>query len=249
MFGVLLGVGFGGSGEGVNYFGDDPVVNSVVVGIFELVGGILVGVIIGFFLRLFTKAPSLVKTVCSFGLAYGVVLVSGILRLSGLGFLATITLGSVAGMKWGEGSIEVEKHISYLWKVLQVFLFGLIGALVDLGDLERDLVLGGVVVIAVGLIFRIPTAFSAVCKSGLTTKEKLFVSVVWMAKATVQAALGGVALSIAEEEDMDNDYLRIGRIFLNVAVLCILLTAPVGAVLTALLGPRWLNKATVVPES
>ena len=87
-----------------------------------------------------------------------------------------------------------------------------------------------------------PTAYCAVLRTELNIKERLFIMIAWMPKATVQAALGGVVLGRANDID-DDDLIDIGMIFLTVAVFCILITAPIGAVLTAILGPKLLNKS------
>jgi hypothetical protein len=78
--------------------------------------------------------------------------------------------------------------------------------------------------------------------TNLNSKEKLFVGVAWMPKATVQAALGGVVLGLAENEDLGSDYETWGLQILTIAFLCIVITAPIGAILTAFLGPRLLEK-------
>lgn len=62
-----------------------------------------------------------------------------------------------------------------------------------------------------------------------------------MPKATVQAALGGVVLGQAEKGDNDDNITQ-GENILTIAVLCILVTAPIGAILTAFLGPLFLHK-------
>lgn len=90
--------------------------------------------------------------------------------------------------------------------------------------------------------FRMTGAYLAVSKAGLLTKEKLFVVIAWMPKATVQAALGGVVAGLAEDLNSSKDVVETGKVFLTVAVFCILITAPIGAVLTALLGKKLLTK-------
>jgi hypothetical protein len=72
--------------------------------------------------------------------------------------------------------------------------------------------------------------------------EKLFVGIAWMPKATVQAALGGVVLGLAESNDLGSDYERYGLQILTIAFLCIVITAPTGAILSAFLGPKLLAK-------
>lgn len=78
-------------------------------------------------------------------------------------------------------------------------------------------------------------------------KERLVIVCSWIPKATVQAAIGSVVLDKAREEIEANspdreDYEDYGNFFLTAAVISIVLTAPIGAVLTNSLGVKWLNK-------
>ena len=245
MFGVFVGVAFGSSGDsGHNLFGDSQLLNSLLIGPVEIIGGILAGVVLGMGLRLLTNTKTFIKSIVSFVAAYSIVFVSGLFGMSGLGFLGTIAMASTASMKWEEEAEHVEDQISVLWKFLQIPLFGLIGASIYFSELEGDVILKSIGVVLIGLCFRIPAAFSAVSKTGLINKEKLFVAIAWMPKATVQAALGGVVLGRAEESDLSSEYLDTGTIFLTAAVFSILISAPLGSILTAYLGPKLLEKGT-----
>ena len=72
---------------------------------------------------------------------------------------------------------------------------------------------------------------------GLSRPERLFVALAWLPKATVQAAVGAVALDAAESDGAEDR----ARVVLTVAVLAIVMTAPLGAVLIAVFGPRLLT--------
>lgn len=63
----------------------------------------------------------------------------------------------------------------------------------------------------------------------------------WIPKATVQAALGGVFLEEAIAENI-KEYIEPGHQILTTAVLAVVLTAPLGAILTNTLGPKWLSQ-------
>lgn len=99
-------------------------------------------------------------------------------------------------------------------------LFVLVGAAVDLTYVVSA---GGAAILAVcaALVFRMAGVFCCLIKTKLTKKEKLFCMVSYTPKATVQAAIGAVPLSMG---------LACGHKVLMVAVLSILLTAPFGAV-------------------
>ena len=79
----------------------------------------------------------------------------------------------------------MELYISHLWKFLQIPLFGLVGASIYFSDLEGVLILKSIAIVLIGLVFRLPAAYTAVMGTELDVKEKLFVAIAWMPKATV----------------------------------------------------------------
>ena len=106
----------------------------------------------------------------------------------------------------------------------------------------------GLLVLVVGLSVRVVVSFFCVLGGGLTTKERLFVALAWLPKATVQAAIGGVAFDAATKMDPENEsrelFLQLGVMVLTIAVLVILITAPIGAVAIMLSAPKLLNKTS-----
>ncbi len=101
----------------------------------------------------------------------------------------------------------------------------------------------GVVVLVIGLTIRIIVSFFAVSCSDLNLKERLFVALAWLPKATVQAAIGPVALDQAKSmNEPDPEKLDLGLKVLTIAVLVILITAPIGAIAIMLSAPRLLEK-------
>jgi solute carrier family 9B (sodium/hydrogen exchanger), member 1/2 len=76
--------------------------------------------------------------------------------------------------------------MGHVWTIFQPLLFGLIGAEVRLELIELSAAGMGLAVLGIGLLFRIAATFFVVFRMGLTLKEKLFVTVAWIPKATVQ---------------------------------------------------------------
>lgn len=167
---------------------------------------------------------------CAFGLKRG--------GFSGASALAVLVLSVLAACRWGKKTAKlVAGTMGQAWNtVAQPLLFGLVGAAVSLGDLDARLVGLGVGMLACSLTCRCVVTFLAVGGKGLRKEERLFAALAWMPKATVQAAVGAVAL---DEATTDADEDR-GRDVLALAVLSILCTAPVGAVVISLTGPRLL---------
>ena len=103
----------------------------------------------------------------------------------------------------------------------EVFLFVLVGATVNIGYLSH-VGLKAVVLICGALIFRMAGVFVCLLGTDMNGKEKLSTMMAYTPKATVQAAIGGIPLAMG---------LPCGNIVLTVAVLAILITAPLGAFL------------------
>ena len=106
-----------------------------------------------------------------------------------------------------------------LWVAAEVFLFVLVGATVNIGYLGK-VGIKAIIVIVGALFFRMLGVFVCLLGTSLNRKERLFTMMAYTPKATVQAAIGGIPLALG---------LACGDIVLTVAVLAIVLTAPLGA--------------------
>ena len=123
---------------------------------------------------------------------------------------------------------------SKLWVCAEVFLFVLVGATVNIGSLKNTGVMA-VALILLALVFRMLGVFICLIGAKMNMKEKLFTMISYTPKATVQAAIGGMPLAIG---------LACGDIVLTVAVLAIVITAPLGAFFIDLTYKKFLNKAS-----
>jgi len=171
-----------------------------------------------------------VSVTCSFGLKKA--------GMSGASALAVLVLAAAAGYNWGSPtSKQVAATYGQIWNhIAQPLLFGLVGAAVSVKSLEASVVGIGIGMLACSLLVRCAVTFLAVGGQGLRTQERFFAALSWMPKATVQAALGAVAL-----DEATNDAERsMGRDVLAIAVLSILCTAPAGAVVISIMGPKLL---------
>ncbi|XP_060028325.1 sodium/hydrogen exchanger 9B2 [Erinaceus europaeus] len=228
-------------------FATGSTVFNVLRGGLEVAVGVVGGVLLGFFLQYFPSSDQAAAVMWKrAGLALGLAVlgVFGSLRLGlpGSGGLCTLVLAFLAGCGWAGAKAEVEQVVGMAWTVAQPFLFGLIGAEVSIASLRPETVGLCVATLGAALLLRVLTTFLMVCCAGFNTKEKLFISLAWLPKATVQAAIGSVALDTARAhgEKQLEDY---GMDVLTVAFLAILTTAPVGSLLIGLLGPGLLQKS------
>lgn len=143
----------------------------------------------------------------------------GVVSVSGL--LAVVSMACVVKIKSPTSvSQRLSEKFGKLWIAAEVLLFVLVGAAVDV---RYTLGAGGaaVLMIACALLFRAVGVCLCVAGTKLTGKERLFCVIAYLPKATVQAAIGSVPLAMG---------LSCGPIVLSVAVLGILITAPLGAI-------------------
>ena len=142
----------------------------------------------------------------------------GTIPVSGL--LAIMSMGIIIKQKYDVLASRLSIKYNKLWLGAEIFLFVLVGAVVDL----KYVVSAGVasILLIVGaLLFRMLGVAFSLIRTDLLKKERLFCMLAYTPKATVQAAIGAIPLSMG---------LDCGNTVLTVAVLAILITAPFGAV-------------------
>lgn len=114
---------------------------------------------------------------------------------------------------------RLSSKFNKLWVVSEIMLFVLVGAAVDIQYAVKAGIAPVFLIFSV-LIFRMTGVFVCLLKTKLNIKERAFCMLAYMPKATVQAAIGGLPLAMG---------LSCGNIVLSVAVIAILITAPLGA--------------------
>lgn len=197
----------------------------------SIVLGILLGAIAGFILSLFFETAyahkhyvrNSMKVIVVLGTAFLLMAIEtwleGIVSLSGL--LAVMSMACVIKLKSTPSvSFRLSEKFGKLWLAAEVILFVLVGAAVDIRyTLDAGIAAVGMILIA--LAFRCVGVSLCMLKTPLNKKERLFCVIAYLPKATVQAAIGSVPLAMG---------LPCGQIVLSVAVLAILITAPLGAI-------------------
>ena len=154
----------------------------------------------------------------------------GIVPISGL--LAIMSMG-VALYKWYNVlAVRLSSKYNKLWVAAEILLFVLVGATVDLNYVATAGLLS-VCVVVFAMMFRMAGVFCCLLKTKLDKKERGFCMVAYTPKATVQAAIGGVPLSMG---------LACGNQVLALAVIAILITAPFGAICIDKLYKKLLKK-------
>ena len=188
--------------------------------------GVLVGAALGLLLAFFFQKVHMrdsIKVLLILSLSFLLVALEdaleGIVPISGL--LAVMSLGIALQRKRDVVAKRLSLKFSKLWVAAELLLFVLVGATVDL-HYAYAAGLSAVILIFGVLVFRMAGVWCCLLRTKLIFKERLFCMFAYMPKATVQAAIGSVPLAMG---------LSCGNIVLTVAVLAILITAPLGAFL------------------
>lgn len=225
LFTVFLGLAAGGA---VNI---PAAVLSVPI---SIIAGIAAGIAAGYLLSFFfsrhhTSIRATEKTLIL--LVCGTLLVSVGDSLHFAALLGLMTAGFVILERHETIAHELSRKLAKIWVFAEIILFVLIGYALDpVVALEAG---GkGVMIIALGLVFRSLGVFIATARSPLSWRERLFCAIAYLPKATVQAALGSVALTRGIPE---------GKTILAIAVVSILFTAPLGLLGIRFFGNRLLK--------
>jgi NhaP-type Na+/H+ or K+/H+ antiporter len=227
LFTIFLGMYGGGTVNLWAKLGEIPV---------SITLGILVGVIPGYFLyRLFTKydwrPPK--RTLMVLGVAIILtwietacekwVPIASLLGVMAIGFIILEKSEPIAHI--------ISQKLKKVWVFAELLLFVLVGAQVNVKVAWHG-GLAGTLVILVGLLFRSVGTYISLIGTPLNLKEKVFCVIAYIPKATVQAAIGAVPLAAG---------VASGEVILAVAVLSILLTAPLGAIGIIIFGEKILD--------
>ena len=217
--------------------GDDVSVMSFVNIPISIVLGIVAGLLVGFLLAKYFEKMHIrdtVKVLIILSVSFLLVAAEDALTTS-ITFSALIAVMfiGIALQKHREPIVKrLSAKYNKLWVGAEVFLFVLVGTTVDIEYLG-NVGPGALLVILGALVFRMLGVFVCMLGTSFQSKERLFTMMAYTPKATVQAAIGGIPLSVG---------LACGDIVLTVAVLAIVVTAPLGAFAIDCTYKRFLKK-------
>lgn len=225
MFSVFTGLA---QGNGVSAVSFIRIPVSIIL-------GILIGMAAGTILAIYFKKIHIRDTVkVIIFLCISFLLVTAEDRFSDIipfaSLIAVMCIGIALQRNRKEAAVRLSVKFNKLWVCAEVILFVLVGATVNI-SYAISAGISAVILIFGVLLFRMAGVFVCMIKTKLNMRERLFCVISYMPKATVQAAIGGVPLSMG---------LACGNIVLMVAVLAIIITAPLGAFLIDLTYKRFL---------
>lgn len=191
----------------------------------SIILGVLLGGITGFLLsKVFAKfrVRDTIKVLIILASAFFIItfenLVSDYIAISGL--LAIMVLGITFLNQSEERAIRLRDKFSKLWVFAELVLFVLVGAAVDI-TVALDAGLLALILLSAGLLLRFSGVMISLIKTNLNKHERLFAGISYLPKATVQAAIGAVPLALGVPS---------GELILALAVLAIIISAPLGAI-------------------
>ena len=202
---------------------------------FGIVGGILCACILRKIFSYFKESAQ--RVVLMLAVSFLLLFVDDSLNGAFSGLLAIMTL-AIALSEWIPTE-ELSAQYNHLWVGAEPILFVLVGASVNITYAAR-FSLPVILVIAGALLFRMAGVLLCMVKTPLRPRERAFCMLAYTPKATVQAAIGAIPLSLG---------LACGQTVVTAAVLSILLTAPLGAIAIDVSYPRCLQPASSAPKA
>lgn len=235
IYSVLIGM-YTGSGDSVAWrLAGIPI--SIISGI---AAGLLIGwILYKFFGRFNPRATKRLLII----LGVSIFLINIEHSLEGIfpfaALLAVMGIGVIILEKREHFAHEISSKLGKLWVLAELVLFVMVGAQVNV-SVAWHAGLAGALLIILGLVARSVGTYICLFGSDLNIRERFFVVIAYLPKATVQAAIGAAPLAAMKAAGMSS---KPGELILAMAVLSILLTAPIGAWAISLTGDRWLEQA------
>lgn len=207
------------TGDSLSYMSVLNIPISVITGILL---GIIVGVIIIKFFEKF-EIRDVVKIMILLSTSFLLLAIEEILKdkvmISAL--LSIITVGVIINYKNKSLAKDISFKYNELWAFAEILLFVLVGVSLDL-EYALSEGFSSVFIILIALFFRMIGVLACLIKTDYSYKERIFFVIAYIPKATVQASIGYIPLSLA---------ISSGQTILTVSIVSILITAPIGALL------------------
>ncbi|XP_014282332.1 sodium/hydrogen exchanger 9B2 isoform X2 [Halyomorpha halys] len=238
-------------------FSSNSLYFEVLLGLLSIVVGILFGILWGVLASYIPEKddPFVVPLRILILLGGGLISVLGsdLVGLGGAGPLGCIAAAFLSVYAWTKQGWDVEDNpvataFEIFWMIFEPILFSLTGAQIKISEMDPNITGIGAAILITAIVLRIIFTILVAFGASLNLKEKIFCGLSLMSKASVQAALGPVALEIVRGRDgPEPGYATIVAL---ICVMSILLSAPVGAILIIFTGSKLLTKTEVpvVPD-
>ena len=210
----------------------------------SIISGVIIGIISGYFLKFIIskiKINDIGSVILLLSFSFGLIALENVCKpyFSISSLLSIIVIAIILRLKIKDKAKQIQIKYDALWNCFEILLFALVGIAVEIKyafSKEGAIILG---IILIALIFRSIGVVISILFTNYTYKEKLFIIISYLPKATVQASIGGIALM---------EHLSCGTLILTSAVLSILITAPIGALLIDCLYKKLLIKEDEIKQ-
>ena len=158
------------------------------------------------------------------------------------GLLGIMAIGFIILEKNSKLAKRLAAKFNKVWVLAELLLFVYIGTEVNMSSINSSVIGIALLILLFGLTARSIGVWISLLGSELNTKEKLFCVIAYWPKATVQAAIGAIPLTMIMSGEIIGSSAETGNIILSIAVLSIIITAPLGAIGIRITGSKFLSR-------
>lgn len=218
---------------------------SIASELFSIPITIIISIVVGFLLATFSKnilsviKNNTLRTIITFMICLLIRIIENIFHLKIFNSLLTIMIyGFFLRAFLKNLAVEIQNGINVVWKYGKIYLFTFVGMAIN-PNLALKYLWIGILMLIISLTIRSIGVFISLIGTSLSLKEKIFCIIAYLPKATVQSAKAGIPLQMG---------VAGGEIMQSIAILSVLITAPIGAIGIKISSPKLLTQDNIVEK-
>lgn len=218
---------------------------SIASELFSIPITIIISIVVGFLLAIFSKnilsviKNNTLRTIITFMICLLIRIIENIFHLKIFNSLLTIMIyGFFLRAFLKNLAVEIQNGINVVWKYGKIYLFTFVGMAIN-PNLALKYLWIGILMLIISLTIRSIGVFISLIGTSLSLKEKIFCIIAYLPKATVQSAKAGIPLQMG---------VAGGEIMQSIAILSVLITAPIGAIGIKISSPKLLTQDNFVEK-
>ena len=218
---------------------------SIASELFSIPITIIISIVVGFLLAIFSKnilsviKNNTLRTIITFMICLLIRIIENIFHLKIFNSLLTIMIyGFFLRAFLKNLAVEIQNRINVVWKYGKIYLFTFVGMAIN-PNLALKYLWIGILMLIISLTIRSIGVFISLIGTSLSLKEKIFCIIAYLPKATVQSAKAGIPLQMG---------VAGGEIMQSIAILSVLITAPIGAIGIKISSPKLLTQDNIIEK-
>ena len=218
---------------------------SIASELFSIPITIIISIVVGFLLAIFSKnilsviKNNTLRTIITFMICLLIRIIENIFHLKIFNSLLTIMIyGFFLRAFLKDLAVEIQNGINVVWKYGKIYLFTFVGMAIN-PNLALKYLWIGILMLIISLTIRSIGVFISLIGTSLSLKEKIFCIIAYLPKATVQSAKAGIPLQMG---------VAGGEIMQSIAILSVLITAPIGAIGIKISSPKLLTQDNIIEK-